>query len=128
MEDKSISVDTNILVYCNNKDSPFCKASREKLEQFIKNGDRLFISDQVLREYLVIMTRPGVLEEPISPKLAVDDVTMMKEEFNLIFPDQKALDTLADLTVKYDIKAKKIHNTAIVSTYAGQWHLGHPNT
>lgn len=82
----------------------------------------------MLREYLVIMTRPGVLEEPISPKLAVDDVTMMKEEFNLIFPDQKALDTLADLTVKYDIKAKKIHNTAIVSTYAGQWHLGHPNT
>jgi len=24
-EDKSVFVDTNILVYCNNKDSSFCK-------------------------------------------------------------------------------------------------------
>jgi len=112
---KSIFVDTNILVYCNNKDSAFCKPAREKLTELIKNANRLFISDQVIREYLVIMTKPGVLENPISPKLAIQDVTRMREEFNLLFADRKALDMLADLIVKYGIKGKRVHDTAIVS-------------
>ncbi|RLB37048.1 MAG: hypothetical protein DRH12_14895 [Deltaproteobacteria bacterium] len=99
-EDKSVFVDTNILVYCNNKDSSFCKPAREKLDEFITKGNILFISEQVLREYLVIMTRPGILEKPISPELAVDDIKRMQEQFNVLFPDDKTLDILSDLIVR----------------------------
>jgi len=42
-EDKSVFVDTNILVYCNNKDSSYCKPAREKLDEFITKGNILFI-------------------------------------------------------------------------------------
>ena len=100
MQDKSVFVDTNILVYCNNKDSSFCKPARGKLDEFITRGNILFISEQVLREYLVIMTRPGILEKPISPELAVDDIKRMQEQFNVLFPDDKTLDILSDLIVR----------------------------
>jgi len=115
MEDNSVFVDTNILVYCNNKDSPYCKPARERLGEFVANGKVLFVSDQVLREYLVIMTRPGILEKPISPELAVEDIRRMQEQFNMLFPDDKALEILSSLIVKYGIKGKRVHDVAIVS-------------
>ena len=46
------------------------------------------------------MTRPGVLERPISPELAVDDIKRMQEQFNVLFPDDKTLDILSDLIVR----------------------------
>jgi len=115
MQDKSVFVDTNILVYCNNKDSSYCKPAREKLDEFITKGNILFTSDQVLREYLVIMTRSGILEKPISPELAVDDIKRMQEQFNVLFPDDKTLEILSDLIVTHGISGKRVHDTAIVS-------------
>ncbi|MBW1994646.1 MAG: hypothetical protein JRI77_09370, partial [Deltaproteobacteria bacterium] len=107
-QDKFVFVDTNILVYCNNKDSSYCKPARERLDEFIKEGNILFISDQVLREYLVIMTRAGILEKPISPDLAVNDIKRMQEQFNVLFPDDNALDILSDIIVRHGIRGKRV--------------------
>jgi predicted nucleic acid-binding protein len=111
----SIFIDTNVLIYANNRESDLCDSARKRLDELTVSGTSLFISDQVLREYLVIMTRPGFIEKPVSTKSAIEDTERMKKEFILLFPDLNSLDTLIELLRKYEIKGKRIHDAAIVS-------------
>lgn len=112
---KSIFIDTNILIYSNNKDSLLCKSAREKLNELKDNDNQLFISDQVIREYLVIITRPGILEKPVSSEVATQDISRIEKEFCILFPSQAILNKLVELINKYKIKGKRIHDTAIVA-------------
>jgi predicted nucleic acid-binding protein len=63
---KGIFIDTNVLIYANNRESSLCEVARETLDELIRSGNTPFVSNQVIREYLVIMTRPGFIEKPIS--------------------------------------------------------------
>ena len=53
-------VDTNILVFATDAGSPFVSAAEAELEQWRKQGTDLYISVQVLREYLAVTTRPAL--------------------------------------------------------------------
>ena len=72
MQDK-IFIDTNILVYMANEDSPFYSKVR-KIFETIAGDYELWISRQILREYTVIMTRPESLEKPITPEEVISDL------------------------------------------------------
>ncbi|MBW2741563.1 MAG: hypothetical protein JRE64_22585 [Deltaproteobacteria bacterium] len=66
MRDK-VFLDTNILVYLANEDSPFHLGATKMFKE-IAGKCELWISRQVLREYAVVMTRPGIVEKPLSSK------------------------------------------------------------
>ena len=89
--------------------------AREKLDALIRSGNTLFVSDQVIREYLIVMTWPGFVEKPISLKFALDDAERMMNELALLFADRKSMDKLMELILKYEIRGKRIHDAAIVS-------------
>lgn len=61
------------------------------------------------------MTRPGIIEKPISLGSATEDAIRMMKEFTLLFPNQNSLDKLMELILKYEVKGKRIHDAAIVS-------------
>ncbi len=115
MDVDSIFIDTNVLIYANNRESDLCELAREKLDELTDSVNSLVISDQIIREYLVVMTRPGFIEKPVSNKSALEDVERMRKEFTLILPDLNSLYTLIELISTYDIKGKRIHDAAIVS-------------
>jgi predicted nucleic acid-binding protein len=115
MDAKSIFIDTNVLIYANNRESTLCEVARGKLDELTRSGATLFVSNQVIREYLVIMTRPGFIEKPISLESAIEDAQRITKEFALLIPDRNSLDKLMELILKYQIKGKKIHDAAIVS-------------
>ncbi|MBN1834050.1 MAG: PIN domain-containing protein [Deltaproteobacteria bacterium] len=115
MDAKSIFIDTNVLIYANNRESPLCEVARGKLDELALSGNALFVSNQVIREYLVIMTRPGFVEKPISSESAIEDAKRITKEFTLLFPDRNSLDKLMELILKYQIKGKRIHDAAIAS-------------
>lgn len=69
-----IFIDTNILVFANLAQSPFHDKAVAQLRKFEKTGLDLYINRQVLREYLAVMTRPGVLTEEIPVSSLVQDV------------------------------------------------------
>lgn len=49
-------VDTNILVYATNEDSPWQASAEQTLETWRGGGTQLCVSVQVLREYLAVTT------------------------------------------------------------------------
>jgi predicted nucleic acid-binding protein len=56
-----VFLDTNVLVYASLALSPFHAAATERLAALEGDGVDLWVSRQVLREYLAAMTRPGTL-------------------------------------------------------------------
>jgi predicted nucleic acid-binding protein len=57
-DDNPVFLDTNILVYARVTQSPFHQAALQVIQQLDESRVELWISRQVLREYLATLTRP----------------------------------------------------------------------
>jgi len=74
MPDKDrVFLDTNVLIYLANEDSPFHSSTLAKFKE-VAVGTEIWISRQVLREYGVVMSRQGFVEKPLSPEDVVMDI------------------------------------------------------
>ena len=60
MEDNPLFIDTNILVYANVVETPFHEQALAAINAAHEAGRTIWISRQVIREYLVTLTRPQV--------------------------------------------------------------------
>jgi len=81
MEDR-IFLDTNILIYLVNRDSPFHYEIVKRFKDIL-NEYELWISRQVLREYAVIMSRPGIVENPLSSEEVASDIERWESIFQV---------------------------------------------
>ena len=114
MQDK-VFLDTNILVYLANEDSPFHLGATKMFKE-IAGKCELWISRQVLREYAVVMTRPGIVEKPLSSKDVASDIEKWESIFLIADETEETTRTLVQLIKSYDIKGKKVHDANIVAT------------
>ena len=114
MQDK-IFIDTNILVYMANEDSPFYSKVR-KIFETIAGDYELWISRQILREYTVIMTRPESLEKPITPEEVISDLEKFENIFYIADENKKVTENLKKLIRNYKLIGKRIHDANIVAT------------
>jgi predicted nucleic acid-binding protein len=53
-----VFIDTNVLVYASRPSAPEHAAARVALAEIETTGARVWISQQVLRDYLAVVTRP----------------------------------------------------------------------
>jgi predicted nucleic acid-binding protein len=53
---KKIFIDTNVLLYANMANSPFCQDARNALQALPNDYDSFWINRQVIREYLKVMS------------------------------------------------------------------------
>lgn len=115
MADK-IFIDTNIIVYADSKDDNFSAIARETLKSYADKGYQLYISRQVIREYLVITSRKMILSKNYDSKRLVARIKQFDEYFIVADDDKLVTDKLLELIDKYQIKGKQIHDTSIVAT------------
>jgi len=114
MPDK-VFLDTNILVYLANEDSPFHHRVVPRFKKLAGECE-LWISRQVLREYAVIMTRTGTVEKPLSPKEVAADIEQWEGIFQIADETEEVTRILVELIKEYDIKGKSIHDANIIAT------------
>jgi predicted nucleic acid-binding protein len=62
MDDNALFVDTNVLVYANVIETPFHEQALAAINAAYQANRTIWISRQVIREYLVTMTRPQAFE------------------------------------------------------------------
>jgi len=115
IENQTVFVDTNILVYSKVKSNPFYLTSFTKLYELF-NSNQLYISRQVIREYLNVMTKPDNLKYPISLKDLVQDIEYFSENFIILNEDHETTTNLLNLITKYNVKGRQIHDANIVAT------------
>lgn len=115
MADSALFVDTNILIYANIIEAPQHAAALAAVERAEELGRVLWISRQVLREYLVIMTRPQVFKM-LSRGVVLDQVRHFLDRFEIAEDSPAVTEQLLALIANTTIGGKQVHDANIVAT------------
>ena len=115
-EGNPVFVDTNVLVYANLTKSPFHLLATERLKALDEQGVGLWISRQVLREYLAAMTRRDVLTEAIPVLSLVEDVRYFSSRFQLAEDSSQVTERLLALMEQIPTGGRQVHDANIVAT------------
>jgi predicted nucleic acid-binding protein len=113
---ESVFVDTNILVYATIAESPLHEAARSRLQRLRESGADLFCSNQVLREYLVTLTRPGLFPDPPDRQQVLETLEDLRERYTVL-PDNELVGAqLIQLMRSVDCAGKQVHDANIIAT------------
>jgi predicted nucleic acid-binding protein len=111
-----VFIDTNVLVYANSATAPLRDAARIRLNGLAAEGAKLWISRQILREYLATMTRTQMLEKPVPATKVIEDVQRFGTEFTIAEDGPTVTAGLLALLGAIPMGGKQIHDANIVAT------------
>lgn len=81
-----VFIDTNVLVYANVASAPLHQVAQEKTKAFFEAGVELWISRQVLREFIATLTRPQTFINPQPIDVVTRRVQLFEEQFYASVP------------------------------------------
>ena len=106
-------VDTNVLIDATNTRRPHHDDALAVLE----SGTALVLSAQVIREYLVVATRPpGVNGLGMTMATALDNIRAFRREIRLLPEERPVLPTFLALLERSPCSGKRIHDGHLVAT------------
>ncbi len=111
-----IFVDSNLLIFAKQALSPFHAQATAKLQSLAAVGHVLWISRQVLREYLVAMSHPATLTKPVSMANLIADVQAFERQFQIAEDGPGVTSHLLNLLSTIPCLGKQIHDANIVAT------------
>ena len=114
--DRKIFLDTNMLVFANIEEAPLHTFALTALQEHEQAGTEMWISRQVLREYLAILSRPQTFTPPISSDKLVLQIRAFIVRFQIANDTASVTERLLDLIQQVPIGGKQIHDANIVAT------------
>ena len=116
MDAEPVFVDTNVLVYAHVVEAPWHQQAQDAIADHEAAGAPLWVSRQVLREYLVSLTRPQPF--PIPPALAtvVAQVQQFQRRFRVANEGPEVTTRLLALLAEVPTRGRRIHDANIVAT------------
>ncbi|MGH2351783.1 MAG: type II toxin-antitoxin system VapC family toxin [Chloroflexota bacterium] len=109
-------MDTNILVYATVPEAPRHQEAAEAIERLDAAGLELWISRQVLREFLATLTRPQTFGEPPPLAHVIAAVQSFESQFHVADEDASVTQQLTALIQQVTVGGKQIHDANIVAT------------
>jgi predicted nucleic acid-binding protein len=114
--DDPVFVDTNVLVYANTVRSPLHIRAQLALQDLSASAIPLWISRQILREYLATLSRPQTFSAPMAPAALVADVVRFQTQFLIAEDGPLVTSNLLGLLSTYSFGGKQVHDANIVAT------------
>jgi predicted nucleic acid-binding protein len=111
-----VFVDTNVLVYSTRPFSAHHTAAVAALARVAAVGVTLWISPQILREYLAAVTRPQATAPGLPMQTAIDDVRRFRTAFRVAEERASAFDRLIEILSAHRVAGRQIHDANIVAT------------
>ena len=111
-----VFVDTNVLIYASRPSAPQHGAAQTALARLRAGASPLWLSAQVLREYLAAATRPQPSGPALPMAAAIADVRRFRLAFNLAEDGPDVLDRLLQLLAAHPGAGKQIHDANLVAT------------
>lgn len=110
-------LDTNILVYAHNQDSPFHNQALSLVNKVVKGEVKGILAQQNLLEFYSIITDQRRVTKPLSGVKAQELVAdYLKLPFDVIVPDKETISILAELCRKNKIKNGQVFDAYLVAT------------
>jgi predicted nucleic acid-binding protein len=116
--DNLILLDTNVLVYGQEKQSEFFQRSRAVIEQGFEGALSLCICPQVLMEFHSTVTNPKRVTKPVSVDESLIEIEKYLSSKNIrkIYPVKHTLSEALRLISSYQIKKQEVYDTQLVAT------------
>jgi len=115
---KPILLDTNVLVYGQQKKSEFYKRSRKILEQGFKGKLSVCVCPQVLMEFHSTVTNPKRVTGPVSTAESLEQIKKYVASKNIlkIYPSEDTLGHALRLIEVYGIGKQDVYDAQLVAT------------
>jgi len=111
-----VFVDTNVLVNANIATAPFHAAALHELRSLQNSGVTLWISRQVIREYLATLSRPQTFSSPQPTTVLVTQVNYFLSHFAIAEEGPSVTSNLLVLLTSLPIGGRQVHDANIVAT------------
>ncbi len=109
---KNILLDSNILIYAINKDSPKC----QKAQSFIiEYQNKLVVSHQNILESFRILTH-SKFSNPMKSRNALDAINRIVDKISIIGPSIETYYITRELIYKNNLEGNRIFDAYIVAT------------
>jgi len=115
MDDNACVVDTNVLVYSTVSGNPWHQQARQWLATLQGKGLDLCVTTQILREYMVVLTRGTVFEKSFSIDQVLAQIRALLPSLAVLDEPLASADLLRTLVQRYQICGKNIHDANIVA-------------
>lgn len=110
-------LDANVLISATDRSRQHHQRALKLLSLIPQSGGHLAWSGQVLREYLVVATRPiEVNGLGLSLTSALENVGELQQRLRLLAEDSTVATNLATLVARYGVFGKRIHDANLVAT------------
>ena len=110
-------IDTNVLLTATDESRPNHEAARRLIAQSGRYGLHLAVSGQILREYLVVATRPVDANGlGLDSHDAIGNLGAFLRYIRLYEETEATADRLRQLGLTHDLRGKRYHDANIVAT------------
>ena len=109
-------VDTNILIYAAVPAAPHHRAALSTLSDLEAAGTSLWISHQVIREYLAVLSRPQGFTPPLDAQILAGDAERLEDRFQVAEDGPSVTARLLLLLRTFRVGGKQVHDANIVAT------------
>jgi predicted nucleic acid-binding protein len=111
-----ILVDTNVLVYASLRNSRWHGQAVQALHVELLASAELWVSRQILREYLAVLTRPGTTTLATPAATAAADVAAFERMFRVADDTSAVTANLLALVRVVPMGGKQIHDANLVAS------------
>ncbi len=111
-----VFVDSNVLVYASVVAAPFYQQALQALRRLGDSGAEMWISRQVIREYLATLSRPQTFANPQPAALLARVVRYFEGRFHVAEDNSAVTARLLALIQQVPVGGKQIHDANIVAT------------
>jgi predicted nucleic acid-binding protein len=113
---EAIFLDTNVLVYASTIRAPLHQVAQQAIQQFYDSGRNIWISRQILREYLVTLSRPQAFTNPLPIETLTTEINRFQTRFQIAEDSPQVTERLLVLMAEIAIGGKQVHDANIVAT------------
>ncbi|MFZ2631738.1 MAG: PIN domain-containing protein [Desulfosalsimonadaceae bacterium] len=110
----AVFIDTNILIYATDDQSPFHEKALKMINRFMADGTECVISPQIVREYLVVLTRGMTPEDPARTAI-FNNLEKLMETCTLLDENHETVANLQNIVESCAVTGKLIHDANIVA-------------
>ncbi len=109
-------IDTNVLVYAAIENAPLHSAALRAIKVHSTPEAPSWVSRQIIREYLCVLTRPQSFSPPSPAATVVKQVRHIESRFRVAEDSRQVTERLLSLLEESPIGGKRIHDANIVAT------------
>jgi predicted nucleic acid-binding protein len=115
-DDRRIFLDTNVLVFANIEEAPFHEVALNAVQSHEQAGMDIWISRQVLREYLATLSRPQTFTSSLPPEKLESQIGLFIDRFHIAEDTAQVTEQLLMLIQQVSVGGKQVHDANIVAT------------